>query len=52
MLARFGVELSDLAEAIRRGDGDGLLEIFTRAKAARDSYVDGTAPDGVRASED
>jgi prephenate dehydrogenase len=52
MLARFGVELSDLAEAIRRGDGDRLLEIFTRAKAARDSYVDGTAPDGVMASED
>ncbi len=46
MLARFGVELSDLAEAIRRGDGDRLLEIFTRAKAARDGYVDGIAAGG------
>lgn len=42
MLARFGVEMTDLAETIRRGDGDHLLEIFERAKAARDRYVDST----------
>lgn len=41
MLGRFGVELTDLAESIRRGDGEQLLGIFERAKAARDRYVDG-----------
>jgi prephenate dehydrogenase len=40
MLGRFGVEMSDLAESIRRADGEHLLEIFERAKAARDRYVD------------
>ncbi len=42
MLARFGVEMTDLAESIRRADADHLLEIFARAKAARDRYVDST----------
>ncbi|MCP4993019.1 MAG: prephenate dehydrogenase/arogenate dehydrogenase family protein, partial [Gammaproteobacteria bacterium] len=32
---------SDLADTIRRGDGEHLLEIFERAKAARDRYIDG-----------
>jgi prephenate dehydrogenase len=41
MLERFSGELGDLADTIRRGDGDHLLEIFQRAKAARDRYVDG-----------
>jgi prephenate dehydrogenase len=41
MLERFAVEMTDLADAIRRGDGERLLEIFGRAKAARDRYVDG-----------
>jgi len=41
MLARFGIELTDLAEHIRRADGERLLELFARAKAARDRYVDG-----------
>jgi prephenate dehydrogenase len=44
MLERFGDEMKDLAEAIRRGDAARLLEIFARAKAARDRYVDGLAP--------
>jgi prephenate dehydrogenase len=44
MLARFGEEMTDLAETIRRGDGDHLLEIFTRAKQARDRFVDGAEP--------
>jgi len=43
MLHRFGDEMLDLAAAIRRGDGDYLLEIFQRAKDARDRYVDGTS---------
>jgi len=41
VLAGFGTEMADLADSIRRGDGDHLLEIFRRAKAARDRYVDG-----------
>ena len=44
VLARFGEEIKDLAEAIRRGDSTHLLEIFARAKAARDRYVDRLAP--------
>ena len=45
MLERFAVEMTDLADAIRRGDGEHLLEIFSRAKAARDRYVDGMRGD-------
>lgn len=41
MLRGFGVEMQDLGDTIRRGDGDHLLEIFERAKAARDRYTDG-----------
>ncbi|NEX21393.1 prephenate dehydrogenase/arogenate dehydrogenase family protein [Thiorhodococcus mannitoliphagus] len=40
MLARFGIEMTDLAESIRRADSDRLLEIFERAKTARDRYID------------
>lgn len=40
MLERFGVEMTDLAESIREADGERLLEIFARAKAARDRYLD------------
>jgi len=42
MLRQFGDEMLDLAAAIHRSDGDRLLEIFRRAKDARDRYVDGT----------
>jgi prephenate dehydrogenase len=41
MLARFGEEMTDLSESIRRHDGDYLLEVFSRAKGARDGFVDG-----------
>jgi prephenate dehydrogenase len=41
MLARFAEEMTDLAGTIGRGDGDHLLEIFQRAKAARDRLVEG-----------
>ena len=37
----FADEMKDLALTIERGDGDHLLAIFERAKAARDAYVDG-----------
>jgi prephenate dehydrogenase len=40
MLARFGIEMTDLAESIRCADGDRLLGIFTRAKAARDRFIE------------
>jgi len=41
MLRGFSDEMADLADTIRRGDGEHLLEIFQRAKDARDRYVDG-----------
>jgi prephenate dehydrogenase len=41
MLKRFADELTDLSQTLRDGDGEHLLEIFERAKAARDRYVDG-----------
>ena len=41
MLAAFADEMGDLAETIAEGNGDHLLEIFERAKAARDRYIDG-----------
>lgn len=44
MFDRFGDEMSDLASAIRQGDAEHLLDIFTRAKAARDRFVDGIDP--------
>lgn len=40
MLERFADELTGLSRTLRDGDGDHLLEIFERAKAARDRYVD------------
>jgi prephenate dehydrogenase len=41
MMDAFAGEMRDLAESIRQADGDHLLEIFERAKAARDAFVDG-----------
>ena len=41
MLAAFAEEMTDLADTIAEGNGDHLLEIFERAKAARDRYIDG-----------
>ncbi len=40
MMKRYINEMTELAESIRKGDGDELLEIFSRAKAARDRYVE------------
>ena len=42
MLDCFAGELTGLADTLRKGDGDHLLEIFERAKAARDRFADGT----------
>lgn len=44
MMDRYIKDMEDLAETIRRGDAERLLEIFSRAKAARDRYID-TASD-------
>ena len=41
MLAGFAEEMNELALRIGSADGEALLEIFERAKAARDRYVDG-----------
>jgi prephenate dehydrogenase len=41
MLAAFAEEMNDLAESIGAADAQRLLEIFERAKEARDRYVDG-----------
>ncbi len=41
MLAAFAEEMNALAATIGSGDGNALLDIFQRAKAARDRYVDG-----------
>ena len=34
-------DMHELAETVAKGDGERLLEIFERAKASRDKYVDG-----------
>ena len=44
MLGRFSGELAELTAAVEGGDGERLLEIFARAKRARDRYVDGGVP--------
>jgi prephenate dehydrogenase len=41
MLRGFSEEMAVLADTIRRGDGEHLLEIFQHAKDTRDRYVDG-----------
>lgn len=41
MMSHYLSEMQELAETIERGDGEQLLEIFSRAKSARDRYIDG-----------
>jgi cyclohexadieny/prephenate dehydrogenase len=49
MLGRFTEDVGELTRAIRRGDGDALLQIFTERRAIRRSIVelgqDSPAPD-------
>ncbi|MCC3246547.1 prephenate/arogenate dehydrogenase family protein [Methylocystis sp. WRRC1] len=49
MLGRFNEDLSALQRMIRRGDGDGLFDFFTRTRAIRRSIIeqgqDTSAPD-------
>jgi cyclohexadieny/prephenate dehydrogenase len=56
-LGRFNEDLSALQRMIRRGDGDGLYDLFTRTRAIRRGIVEQgqetAAPDfGRRAGED
>lgn len=41
MISNFADELHAMADSVEQGDGERLLEIFQRAKDARDAYVDG-----------
>ena len=41
MMDHYISEMTELADTIKQGDGDHLLEIFERAKSARDRYIDG-----------
>jgi prephenate dehydrogenase len=41
MLTRFADELHQLASILEQGESEGLLQIFERAKRARDRYIDG-----------
>ena len=41
IMERYIDEMGELAEAVRQQDGKRLLQIFERAKQARDRYVDG-----------
>jgi cyclohexadieny/prephenate dehydrogenase len=56
MLGRFNEDLSALQRMIRRGDGDGLFDLFTRTRAIRMGIValgqETAAPDFGRARED
>jgi len=40
VLERFGTDLESLLAAVRRGDGEHLHEVFTRAKKLRDRYAE------------
>jgi cyclohexadieny/prephenate dehydrogenase len=56
MLGRFNEDLTALQRMIRRGDGDGLFELFTRTRAIRRGIIaqgqETAAPDfGRRAAE-
>jgi len=50
VLERFGADLESLLAAVRRGDGEHLHEVFTRAKRLRDRYAEESeARDGAAA---
>ncbi|KAF0164880.1 MAG: prephenate dehydrogenase, partial [Caulobacteraceae bacterium] len=55
MLGRFNEDLSVLQRMIRRGDGEGLLEFFSRTRDIRRSIIeqgqDTAAPDFGRRAE-
>lgn len=49
VLTRFAAELRELADALEASQGERLLEIFQRAKTARDRYIDGLQADSEAA---
>jgi prephenate dehydrogenase len=44
VLESFGADLQSLIAAVRRGDGEYLHEVFTRAKVLRDQYAQDREP--------
>lgn len=56
MLGRFSEDLTALQRMIRRGDGDGLFDLFTRTRAIRHSIIEQgqetNAPDFGRRNPD
>ena len=40
MIEHYVADLQSVSEAIQNQDGERLLDIFSRAKAARDRYID------------
>lgn len=38
-LTRFTADLAGVADAVRRGDGDALMQVFARAKEVRDRFA-------------
>jgi cyclohexadieny/prephenate dehydrogenase len=47
MLGRFTEDLTALQRAVRRGDGDGLQDLFTRTRAIRRSIIDAGQDEAV-----
>lgn len=46
VLERFDADLKVLIDAVHRGDGDYIMEVFGRAKGLRDRYADDSAGSG------
>jgi prephenate dehydrogenase len=44
VLASFSADLAGLGAAIERGDGEAIIEVFRRAKSARDTHLVGRVP--------
>ena len=47
MLGRFSEDLTALQRAVRRGDGDGLQDLFTRTRAIRRRIIDAGQDEAV-----
>jgi prephenate dehydrogenase len=42
VIRKFGIELEQVAQALRNGDGESLLKVFEQAKEARDRFAEKT----------
>jgi prephenate dehydrogenase len=52
ILAHFSQEMATLATMINDADGEQLLDIFTRAKTARDQFIDGVYVETTNSQRD